>query len=81
MLVALIAIVILYVFSAPQFGSNLSKIQKQQYKSFSNFEEDSFKNIEYTPVMTGEVSTWDFFKKDSNKPEFKGSVAIMKLFI
>ena len=66
-IVALTALVILYVFSAPQFGSNLSKIQKQQYKSFSNFEDDSFKNIEYTPVMTGEVSTWDFFKKDSNR--------------
>ena len=59
---------------APQFGSNPTAMQLQQYELFSNFKEGSFKNIEPTPVMTGEVSTWDFFKKDSNRQPVKNLI-------
>jgi len=52
---------------APQFGSNPTSIQKNYYETFFNYKDGSFKNLEETPVMTDDLSTWDFFKNDSNK--------------
>ncbi len=70
-IVTLFLTAILFYNLAPQFGSNPSEIQKQRYKSFLNFEDNSFKNTEPTPIMTGKVSTWDFFKRDSNRQPAK----------
>ncbi len=59
-----------FVNLAPQFGSNPSSKQKKQYEKFFNYESGSFKPLEQTPLMTGEISTWDFFKSDSmRKPK------------
>ena len=54
-----------YLNLAPQFGSNPSSKEKIEYEKFINFENGSFINSENTPLMTGEISTWEFFKKDS----------------
>ena len=59
-----------YLNLAPQFGSNPSKKEKIDYEKLTNFENGMFINSEDTPLMTGEISTWDFFKSDSlRKPE------------
>ena len=59
-----------YLNLAPQFGSNPSKKAKIGYEKLTNFENGMFINSEDTPLMTGEISTWDFFKSDSlRKPE------------
>ena len=59
-----------YINLAPQFGSNPSKKEKIEYEKLTNFEDGIFINSESTPLMTGEVSTWDFFKSDSlRKPK------------
>ena len=59
-----------YLNLAPQFGSNPSKKEKIEYEKLTNFEDGIFINSESTPLMTGEVSTWDFFKSDSlRKPK------------
>ena len=54
-----------YLNLAPQFGSNPSSSEKKQYAELSNYKDGSFINNEKTPLMTGDVSTWDFFKSDS----------------
>ncbi len=66
-LIMLIVFAVAFVNLAPQFGSNPTSEQKKHYETFSNFNKGSFKNLEYTPVMTDEVSTWDFFKKGSER--------------
>ena len=38
-----------------------SKKEKIEYEKLTNFENGIFINSEDTPLMTGEVSTWDFF--------------------
>jgi len=59
-----------YLNLAPQFGSNPSSKEKIEYEKLINFENGSFINSEDTPLMTGEVSTWEFFKRDSlRKPK------------
>ena len=59
-----------YLNLAPQFGSNPSKKEKIEYEKLTNFEDGIFINSEDTPLMTGEVSTWDFFRGDSlRKPK------------
>ena len=59
-----------YLNLAPQFGSNPSSKEKIEYEKLINFENGSFINSENTPLMTGEVSTWEFFKRDSlRKPK------------
>ena len=59
-----------YLNLAPQFGSNPSKKEKIEYEKLTNFEDGIFINSEDTPLMTGEVSTWDFLKSDSlRKPK------------
>ena len=59
-----------YLNLAPQFGSNPTSSDQKQYEKFSNYRNGIFMNQEETPVMTGEVSTWDFFKSDSmRKPK------------
>ena len=59
-----------YLNLAPQFGSNPSSLEKKQYAELSNYKDGSFINNEKTPLMTGDVSTWDFFKNDSmRKPK------------
>ena len=49
---------------APQFGSNPSAKEKIEYEKLFNYENGSFINAEDTPLMTGEISTWNFFKSD-----------------
>ena len=59
-----------YLNLAPQFGSNPSKKEKIEYETLTNFKDGIFINSERTPLMTGKVSTWDFFKSDSlRKPK------------
>ena len=59
-----------YLNLAPQFGSNPSSKEKIEYEEHINFENGIFINSENTPLMTGKVSTWDFFKSDSlRKPK------------
>ena len=59
-----------YLNLAPQFGSNPSAKERGEYEKLFNYEDGSFINIEDTPLMTGDISTWDFFKSDSQrKPE------------
>ena len=59
-----------YLNLAPQFGSNPSSLEKKQYAELFNYKDGSFINNEKTPLMTGYVSTWDFFKSDSmRKPK------------
>ena len=66
--IATIALVILsFINIAPQFGANPTIEQKRFYETFPNYEEGGFKSLEETPMMTGELSTWDFFKKDSSR--------------
>ena len=60
-------IIISFINIAPQFGSNPTYEQKKYYEKFPNYLEGGFKSIEETPMMTGELSAWDFFKKDSNR--------------
>ena len=54
-----------YLNLAPQFGSNPSAKENSEYEKLSNYENGSFINAEDTPLMTGYISTWDFFKSDS----------------
>ena len=66
--IAIAALIITsFINIAPQFGSNPTYEQKKYYENFPNYFEGGFKSIEETPMMTGELSTWDFFKKDSNR--------------
>ena len=59
-----------YLNLAPQFGSNPSKEEKIEYEKLPNFENGTFINFEDTPLTTGKISIWDFFKSDSlRKPE------------
>ena len=59
-----------YLNLAPQFGSNPTSSDQKRYKQFSNYKNGSFINLEKTPLMTGKISTWDFFKSDSmRKPK------------
>ena len=37
------------------------------HKTFSNYNDGGFKTLEETPMMTGEVSTWDFFMDHENR--------------
>jgi len=68
---SVIFLIVLAVFCfinlAPQFGSNPSSEQKVLYNSFSNYSEGGFENVEPTPMMTGEISIWDFLKEDSSR--------------
>ena len=65
-------IIISFINLAPQLGSNPSSVQNSYYESLANYNEGEFKNLEETPMMTGEISTWEFFKNDSTrKPETK----------
>ena len=50
-----------YLNLAPQFGSNPSAKDISEYEKLFNYENGSFINTEDTPLMTGEISTWDFF--------------------
>ena len=61
----ILAAIVLFINLAPQFGSNPSSEQKVFYDSFPNYSKSGFENFEPTPMMTGEISTWDFFKEDS----------------
>jgi len=66
--IAIAALIITsFINIAPQFGSNPTSEQKKYYGKFPNYKEGGFKSIEETPMMTGELSTWDFFKKDSTR--------------
>lgn len=59
-----------YLNLAPQFGSNPSKEENIKYDKLFNYKNGNFINNEDTPLMTGKVSTWEFFKSDSlRKPE------------
>ena len=63
----IVVAIVLFINLAPQFGSNPSSEQKVFYDSFPNYSKGGFENFESTPMMTGEISTWDFFKKDSSR--------------
>jgi len=66
-LLAIVVIVILFVSIAPQFGSNPTSEQIKYYGTFPNYRDGGFESLEKTPMMTGEVSTWEFFKNDTNR--------------
>ena len=66
-LVVVSIIIVFFVNLSPQFGSNPSLMDKEFYETFSNFNDGTFRSMEVTPVMTGEVSTWDFFKSDESR--------------
>lgn len=51
----------------PQFGSNPTSEQKNNYSQYENYVNDKFKNIENTIMVTGDISMSEFFKKDSNR--------------
>ena len=71
-----------YLNLAPQFGSNPLKKEKIEYEKLTNFEDGIFINSESTPLMTGEVSTWDFFKSDSlRKPKILKLKKLVILFL
>ena len=60
-IILLVLAILSFLYLAPQFGSNPTPEQKDHYKTFSNYKDNGFKSLEGTPMMTGEVSTWDFF--------------------
>ena len=61
-LILVSTIIILFINMSPQFGSNPSSIEKDYFKTFPNYQEGEFKSLEKTPLMTGEVSAWEFLK-------------------
>ena len=67
LLVTLSIIIIFFINLSPQFGSNPTSEDKNFYNTFPNYSKNEFMSLEKTPVMTGEVSTWDFFKNDENR--------------
>ncbi len=66
-LILVSTIIILFINISPQFGSNPSSIEKDYFKTFPNYQEGEFKSLEKTPLMTGEVSAWEFFKNVENR--------------
>ena len=66
-ILALTVIIITFLNLAPQFGSNPTKQQIKTYETFKNFKDGGFESLEETPMMTGEVSTWDFFTNQENR--------------
>ena len=66
-ILALVVIIITFLNLAPQFGSNPTKQQIKTYETFKNFKDGGFESLEETPMMTGEVSTWDFFTNQENR--------------
>ena len=66
-LVTLAIVVVSFVNLAPQFGSNPTSEQIKYYGTFPNYRDGGFESLEKTPMMTGEVSTWEFFKNDTNR--------------
>ena len=60
-LAAKIVFIILFLNLAPQFGSNPTSSQMNYYEAFDNYADGSFRCVEQTPMMTGKISTWDFF--------------------
>jgi len=66
--IAVLALIVtLFINFSPQFGSNPTSKQIEFYQNFSNYKENQFKGLQPTPMMTGEVSTLDYFKTDSNR--------------
>ena len=83
-LIAFVALIILFINISPQFGSNPSNKQINKYETFSNFNEDGFQNLEETPMFTEDVSGWDFFKDEMvspSKPNNNGDVKPVKNII
>mgnify|MGYP000002896932 CR=1 FL=1 len=72
--VILFIFIILFVSFAPQFGSNPSFNQKKYYNIFPNYKDGDFQNLEQTQLITGDVSTWTFFKNDTNRRPNKGII-------
>ncbi|MBL51337.1 MAG: hypothetical protein CMG57_05205 [Candidatus Marinimicrobia bacterium] len=74
-----VVILIILIFSAifpamlylnPNFGSNPSNYQKAGFANFKNYDNGKFQNLEKFEMMTGEISIFEFFKKDtSRKPK------------
>ena len=66
--ISLIAfVIVILVTSAPQFGGNPSQSQINYYKTLSNYHDNGFESIQKTPMMTGQISTWDFLTVDSTR--------------
>lgn len=65
--ITLIVIVLSFINLAPQFGSNPSSEHKKIYETFYNYKDGGFESLEETPMMTGEISTWDFFKSNPSR--------------
>ena len=61
-LVTLAIVVVSFVNLAPQFGSNPTSEQIKYYGTFPNYRDGGFESLEKTPMMTGEVSTWEFLR-------------------
>lgn len=51
----------------PQFGSNPSSIQKENYSKYENYFNEKFQNIEETILATDDISMANFFRRDSNR--------------
>ena len=66
-IILLVLAILSFLYLAPQFGSNPTPEQKDHYKTFSNYKGNGFKSLEDTPMMTGEISTWDFFMDHGNR--------------
>ncbi len=65
--ILLITVIVIFINTAPQFGGNPSESQKNYYRTLSNYRENGFETIQKTPMMTGQISTWDFLNVDSTR--------------
>ena len=59
--------ILLFINMSPQFGANPTSKEKRYFNTFPNYQKGEFKSLEQTPVMTGDVSAWEFFKNVENK--------------
>ena len=66
-LLFIVLCIVAFLFIAPQFGSNPTSDQITHYKTFKNFKDGAFESLEKTPMMTGEISTWEFFMRQENR--------------
>ena len=65
--IILITAIVIFINTAPQFGGNPSQSQINYYKTLSNYHYNVFDSIQKTPMMTGQISTWDFLTVDSTR--------------
>ena len=54
-----------YLNLAPQFGSNPSAKKRIEYEKLLTMKMEALLILKIHLFMTGNISTWDFFKSDS----------------